>query len=84
MTTNNWTWITKLVPPARILYNSLRDGNWVAAAKAAATILVYALVFSGLVIVTTGCASSSFKTNPPIEQIEPEQPDITVRPTRNT
>lgn len=76
---NSYNWITKLLPPARLLIVSVRAGNWVAAAKAAATILVYAAVFSGLIVITTGCSTATFKTNPPIEQIE-QQPPVTIRP----
>lgn len=78
----NYNWIIKLLPPARQFLLAIKAGNWVAAAKAAVTLLVYAAVFSGIVVISTGCAELSLKTVPPPITITQQAPpaDITVTP----
>jgi len=74
--------LMKLLPPAKALWEALKSRQYVVAAKHAATILVYVAVFSGLVVITTGCSTSFQPTMPQIQTGDPPPPQkpITVQP----
>lgn len=73
--------LLKLLPPLKAGYAAFKSGDYATAAKQAAVVLVHVLVYTGVVVLISGCAIRAQPLVPNITIEEPkEQQPVTILP----
>jgi len=79
--TLNLNQLLKLLPPAKAALAAFKAGDYTTAAKQAAVVLVHALVYTGVVVLISGCAMRAEPILPTITIEEPTKPKpVTILP----
>lgn len=73
--------LLKLLPPLRAGYKAFLERDYATAAKQAAVVFVHVLVYTGVVVLISGCAMRAEPILPTITIEEPaDQKPVTIRP----